>query len=140
VDAVLLLLADPGLRLHPFALAAAYTKKLPFLQKVGVGTHRLEMDGHFEFAVCSAAYDGIVADRLVAAGVPDLRHARADFVGIDGVFYATRPWGIDAAPERLADMIAPHCGSAANFPDIGARELVQAQSANATYVHAILTR
>lgn len=106
----------------------------------GVGAHRLAADGRYEFAACSAAYDGIVADRLTEAGVPDLRHARGDFVGIDGVYYATEPWGIHEDPERLADLIPERCSSAANFPEIDERERVQAQAANATYVNVLLTR
>lgn len=106
----------------------------------GVGTHRLAADGHYEFAACSAAYDGIVGDRLAEAGIPDLRHARGDFVGIDGVFYATEPWGITEEPERLAELIPTRCSSAANFPHIDEREFVQAQAANATYIHVLLAR
>jgi len=106
----------------------------------GVGAHRLAADGRYEFAACSMAYDGIVGDRLTEAGIPDLRHARGDFVGIDGVFYATEPWGINEAPERLADLLPERCSSAVNFPQIDERERVQAQAANATYIHVLLTR
>lgn len=38
------LLADPDLRLHDFALADAYTKKLPFLQKVVVPKGSIDLD------------------------------------------------------------------------------------------------
>jgi TRAP-type uncharacterized transport system substrate-binding protein len=38
------LLADPGLRLHDFTLADAYTKKLPFLQKVVVPKGSIDLD------------------------------------------------------------------------------------------------
>jgi len=38
------LLADPGLRLHDFTLADAYTKKLPFLQKVIVPKGSIDLD------------------------------------------------------------------------------------------------
>lgn len=106
----------------------------------GVGTHRLAADGRYEFAACSMAYDGIVGDRLTEAGIPDLRHARGDFVGIDGVYYATEPWGIQDDPERLADLIPNRCGTAANFPHIDEQERVQAQAANATYINVLLTR
>ena len=106
----------------------------------GVGAHRLAADGRYEFTACSMAYDGIVGDRLTEAGIPDLRHARGDFVGIDGVFYATEPWGINEAPERLADLLPERCSSAVNFPQIDERERVQAQAANATYIHVLLTR
>jgi len=106
----------------------------------GVGAHRLAADGRYEFAACSMAYDGIVGDRLTEAGIPDLRYARGDFVGIDGVFYATDPWGINEAPERLADLLPERCSSAVNFPQIDERELVQAQAANATYISVLLTR
>lgn len=106
----------------------------------GVGVHRLAVDGRYEFGACSATYESIVRDRLAAAGIPDLAHARGDFVGIDGVYYATEYWDIDEDPERLADVIRGHCGTAANFPGIDEREFVQAQAANATYVHVLLTR
>ena len=106
----------------------------------GVGTHRLAADGRYEFAACSMAYDGIVRDRLTEAGIPDLRHARGDFVGIDGVYYATEPWGIQDEPERLADLIPNRCGTAANFPHINEREFVQMQAANATYIKVLLDR
>lgn len=106
----------------------------------GVGVHRLAVDGRYEFGACSATYESIVRDRLAAAGIPDLAHARGDFVGIDGVYYATEYWDIDEDPERLADVIRGHCGTAANFPGIDEREFVQAQAANATYVHMLLTR
>ncbi|MFM9016069.1 MAG: hypothetical protein ACKOLZ_00915, partial [Verrucomicrobiota bacterium] len=105
----------------------------------GVGEHRLAADGRYDFTACSAAYDGIVRDRLAEAGVPDLRHARGDFVGIDGVYYATEFWDIEEQPEKLADMIRARCGTAANFPGIDEREFVQAQAANATYVHALVS-
>lgn len=106
----------------------------------GVGTHRLAADGCFDFSACSAAYDGIVYDRLTEAGIPDLRHAHGDFVGIDGVYYATEYWDIDEDPERLADAIRDHCGTVANFPGIDAQEFVQMQAANATYVHVLIRR
>lgn len=106
----------------------------------GVGMHRLAADGRYEFRTCSAAYDAIVSDRLAMAGPPDLAHARGDFVGIDGVYYATEPWGIEENPERLLHMILAQCGSAGNFPGIDDREFVQAQAANATYVHMLLAR
>lgn len=106
----------------------------------GVGTHRLAADGRYEFAACSMAYDGIVGDRLMEAGIPDLRHARGDFVGIDGVYYATEPWGIEEEPERLADLIPERCSSATNFPQIEEQDRVQAQAANATYINVLLTR
>lgn len=38
------LLADPGLRLHDFTLADAYTKKLPFLQTVVVPKGSIDLD------------------------------------------------------------------------------------------------
>ncbi len=38
------LLADPGLRLHDFTLAKAYTKKLPFLQTVVVPKGSIDLD------------------------------------------------------------------------------------------------
>lgn len=106
----------------------------------GVGAHRLAADGRYDFSACSTAYAGIVRDRLDAAGLPDLTHARGDFVGIDGVYYATEPWGIADAPARLADLIVARCGDVTNFPGIEERELVQAQAANATYVHVLLER
>jgi hypothetical protein len=106
----------------------------------GVGMHRLAADGRYNFSVCSTTYEAIVEDRLAAASIPDLAHARGDFVGIDGVYYATEPWAIDRNPERLREMIAARCGSAANFPGIDEREFVQAQAANATYVHVLLER
>ena len=106
----------------------------------GVGMHRLAAAGRYEFGACSTAYNGIVSDRLAEAGIPDLRHARGDFVGIDGVYYATEPWGIQEDPERLADLIPDRCSSVANFPRIDEREFVQAQAANATYIHVLLTR
>ena len=61
-------------------------------------------------------------------------------MGIDGVYYATEPWGIQEDPERLADLIPDRCSSVANFPRIDEREFVQAQAANATYIHVLLTR
>jgi hypothetical protein len=106
----------------------------------GVGMHRLAADGRYEFGACSAAYDGIVSDRLAEAGIPDLRHARGDFVGIDGVYYATEPWGIEEEPQRLADLIPARCGTVTNFPHIDEREFVQAQAANATYIKVLLDR
>lgn len=106
----------------------------------GVGLHRLAADGRYDFPACSAAYAGIVHDRLSEAGVPDLSHAQGDFVGIDGVYYATEPWGIEEEPERLADLIPDRCHAVANFPHIDERELVQAQAANATYIQALLAR
>ena len=77
---------------------------------------------------------------VAAAGPPDLAHARGDFVGIDGVYYATEPWGIEEDPQRLPHMILAQCGSAGNFPGIDEREFVQAQAANATFVHMLLTQ
>lgn len=106
----------------------------------GVGIHRLAADGRYELDACSTAYAAIVGYRLAAAGIPDLTHARGDFVGIDGVYYAMEPWAIDENPERLREMIAAQCGSVVNFPGIDEREFVQAQAANATYVHVLLTR
>jgi hypothetical protein len=106
----------------------------------GVGMHRLAADGCYDVPACSAAYGDIVQDRLATAGIPDLTHARGDFVGIDGVYYATEPWGIHEDPERLADLIPERCSSAANFPQIDERERVQAQAANATYINVLLTR
>ena len=106
----------------------------------GVGEFRLAVDGRYEFDRCSAAYAAIVRDRLAEAGVPDLAHARGDFVGIDGVYYATEPWGIAEEPERLAELIPDRCQRTENFPHIDEQELVQAQAANATYIQALLTR
>jgi hypothetical protein len=106
----------------------------------GVGMHRLAVDGRYDFPACSAAYGDIVQDRLAAAGIPDLTHACGDFVGIDGVYYATEPWGIAHEPERLAELIPDRCHTVANFPHIDERELVQAQAANATYIQALLAR
>lgn len=106
----------------------------------GVGTHRLSADGRYDFAACSAAYDGIVRDRLDDAGIPDLTHARGDFIGIDGVYYATEPWGIADEPDRLAELITARCGSVTHFPGIDDRDRVQAHAANATYVHVLLAR
>jgi hypothetical protein len=106
----------------------------------GVGMHRLATDGRYDFPACSAAYGDIVQDRLAAAGIPDLTHACGDFVGIDGVYYATEPWGIAHEPERLAELIPDRCHTVANFPHIDERELVQAQAANATYIQALLAR
>lgn len=105
----------------------------------GVGVHRLAVDGRYEFGACSTTYESIVRDRLAAVGIPDLAHARGDFVGIDGVYYATEPWGIEGQPERLAEMIASQCGTVVNFPGIDEQEFVQSQAANATYVHVLLT-
>jgi len=105
----------------------------------GVGDYRLATDGCYDFTACTAAYDGIIRDRLAEAGSPDLRHARGDFVGIDGVFYATEYWDIEEQPETLADVIRARCGRASNFPGIHEREFVQAQAANATYVHALVS-
>lgn len=105
----------------------------------GVGAFRLAVDGGFEFDACSAAYGGIVRDRLAEAGVPDLTHARGDFVGIDGVYYATECWGIEEEPERLATLIQHQCDTAANFPGIEEQELVQVRAANATYVKTLLS-
>jgi hypothetical protein len=112
--------------------------------------HRVELAGR-RFAVscrsflglfpaCSAAYGDIVQDRLATAGIPDLTHACGDFVGIDGVYYATEPWRIAHEPERLAELIPDRCHTVANFPHIDERELVQAQAANATYIQALLAR
>lgn len=84
--------------------------------------------------------DGVGTHRLAEAGVPGLRHARGDFVGIDGVYYATEYWDIDEDPERLADAIRGHCGTVTNFPGIDAQEFVQMQAANATYVHGLMRR
>jgi hypothetical protein len=106
----------------------------------GVGVHRLSVNGRYEFGACSATYESIVRDRLAAAGIPDLAHARGDFVGIDGVYYATEPWGIEEQPERLVEMIPTQCGTVANFPGIDEREFVQSHAANATYVHVLLIR
>ena len=106
----------------------------------GVGMHRLTADGCYDFPACSAAYGDIVQERLATAGIPDLTHARGDFVGIDGVYYATEPWGIEEEPERLADLIPDRCHAVANFPHIDERELVQAQAANATYIQTLLAR
>ena len=106
----------------------------------GVGMHRLAADGRYDFPACAAAYDDIVQDRLATAGIPDLTHARGDFVGIDGVYYATEPWGIEEEPERLAELIPDRCHTVANFPHIDEQELVQAQAANATYIQALLAR
>lgn len=106
----------------------------------GVGSFRLAADGRFEFAACAAAYDGIVGDRLAEAGAPDLRHARGDFVGIDGVYYATEYWGIADEPQRLVERIVSRCGTATNFPEIVEREFVQVQAANATYVVRLLAQ
>ena len=61
-------------------------------------------------------------------------------MGIDGVYYATEYWDIEDHPERLADVIRGHCGTATNFPGIAEREIVQSQAANATYLHVLLTR
>lgn len=104
----------------------------------GVGEFRLAADGRFEFGGCSNAYSQIVGDRLAEAGVPDLTHARGDFVGIDGVYYATECWGIEEQPERLTAMIREHCGTVANFPGIKEQELVQVRAANATYVNTLV--
>ncbi len=105
----------------------------------GIGEYRLAANGRYDFAACSVAYDGIVRDRLAEAGIPDLRHARGDFVGIDGVYYATEYWDIEEQPEKLADMIRARCGTVANFPGIDEREFVQAQAANATYVQTLVS-
>jgi hypothetical protein len=105
----------------------------------GVGEFRLAADGRFEFGGCGEAYGGIVRDRFAEAGMPDLTHARGDFVGIDGVYYATESWGIEDEPGRLAELIQDRCGTVTNFPGIEERELVQVLAANATYVHTLLT-
>lgn len=106
----------------------------------GVGTHRLAADGCYEFGACSAVYETIVGDRLAESGVPDLAHARGDFVGIDGVYYAAEHWGIAHDLRLLRDMIVAQCGRVTNFRGIDEQEFVQAQAANATYIHVLLTR
>lgn len=131
-------------RLGPEGSAVCFPGGFPALADLGdkidgVGDYRLAADGCYDFAACTAAYDGIIRDRLVEAGSPDLRHARGDFVGIDGVFYATEYWNIAEQPETLADVIRARCGTASNFPGIHEREFVQAQAANATYVHALVS-
>jgi hypothetical protein len=72
--------------------------------------------------------------------MPDLTHARGDFVGIDGVYYATEEWGLADTPDRLPAMIVDRCGTVANFPEIERCERTQARAANATYVHVLLSR
>lgn len=104
----------------------------------GVGEFRLGADGRFDFGTCTAAYSGIVRDRLAEARAPDLAHARGDFVGIDGVYYATECWDIEETPELLAERIQDRCRSVANFPGIEADDLVQVRAANATYVNTLL--
>lgn len=106
----------------------------------GVGELRLEADGRFDHGACAAAYDEIVRERLAALGVPDLTHARGDFVGIDGVYYATEYWDIEDEPARLGASIAARCTDSRNFPGIEENEFVQAQAANATYVDVLLAR
>lgn len=105
----------------------------------GVGSHRLAADGAFDYAACVSAYEAILVDRLAAAGTPDLTHARGDFVGIDGVYYATSYWGIEEEPDRLPERIVAAAADVSHFPEIDSREFVQAQAANATYVQALLT-
>jgi hypothetical protein len=106
----------------------------------GVGAYRLGVDGRYDFEACSSSYGRIVEERFAEAGMPDLTHARGDFVGIDGVYYATEEWGLADTPDRLPAMIVDRCGTVANFPEIERCERTQARAANATYVHVLLSR
>ena len=106
----------------------------------GVGAYRLGVDGRYDFEACSSSYGRIVEERFAEAGMPDLTHARGDFVGIDGVYYATEEWGLADTPDRLPAMIVDRCGTVANFPEIKRCERTQARAANATYVHVLLSR
>lgn len=104
----------------------------------GVGHFRLSDHGDFDFSHCLEAYEEIIAEMCSNCSLPDLSRLGIQFVATDAVFHATRYWDAQKDPVKLMELIMKHCHDANNFPGIETNGFVQAQTANATYIHALL--
>ena len=104
----------------------------------GVGQYRLSEDGRYHFSDCHAIYEQIIKDVVMNDPMPSVDEIKIDFVGTDAIFHATRYWMVEHNPIQLAAMLIDQSLSLDMFPGIESNEFIQAQAANATYVHALL--
>ena len=104
----------------------------------GVGHFRLSDHGDFDFKRCLHAYEEIIQEMCASCSLPDLSQLGIQFVATDAVYHATRYWDAENDPVKLVELIMKHCHETGHFPGIETNEFVQAQAANATYVHALL--
>ncbi|MDN3987888.1 hypothetical protein [Zwartia vadi] len=104
----------------------------------GFGSLKLECDGGYDFDACIDCYVKLIADVTRDRPLPDIHKYPVEFVGIDGVFHALKFWNIQDNPTKLADQIKNRVIDCSDFENIFENEYVQAQSANATYIHALL--
>ena len=104
----------------------------------GVGHFKLSDHGDFDFNQCLNAYETIIEEMCAGSSLPDLSRLGIPFVATDAVFHATRYWSVENDPVKLMELIMKYCLETGHFPGIETNEFVQAQAANATYVHALL--
>lgn len=104
----------------------------------GFGSLQLGCDGSYEFEACFDCYVKLIAEVTKDRPLPNIHAHAVDFVGIDGVFHALKFWNIQDTPTKLIEQIKNRVIDCNEFENIFENEYVQAQSANATYVHALL--
>lgn len=104
----------------------------------GYGHLRLDADGNYHFETCFSAYDDVIANIAQHSPLPNLYECTLDFVGIDAVYHALKFWNLQDTPSQLGKFIKFFNHDHLNFDSIHTNEYTQAQSANATYIHALL--
>lgn len=104
----------------------------------GVGHFRLAKHGDYDVDRCLDVYEDIIQTLTQHCRLPDLSQLGIEFVATDAIFHATRYWNLEKDPVKLMERIMQHAYETGNFPGIESNEFIQAQVANATYVHAFL--
>lgn len=104
----------------------------------GVGELKLKQDGGYNYENCWNCYDSILSELSLSDPFPDINHIQFEFVGIDGVYHALKYWNIENNPTALTETVKDKIGNCDEFEDILNNEFVQAQTANATYISALL--
>lgn len=104
----------------------------------GFGKLQLKADGNYQFEACFSAYDNIIANISTHSPLPNLHQCSFDFVGIDAIYHALKFWDLQDKPSQLGVFIESFDHDHIHFESIHTNEYTQAQSANATYIHALL--
>ena len=79
-----------------------------------------------------------LADLSTSNPLPKVNDIDVDFVGIDGIYHALKYWQIEDRPLDLISIVKNKIGNYETFDGILDNEFVHAQTANATYISALL--
>ena len=129
--------------LGPINSSACFPKGLPQSMDHGdildgVGELKLGADGNHHHETCWNYYDNLLAHLSTNNPLPKVKDIDVDFVGIDGIYHALKYWQIEDCPSDLNDIVKTRIGNYETFDGILHNEYVQAQTANATYISALL--